>query len=254
MDAVYNFFRAPGIKGKVLKSWSNSAFDPISLLHLPDDPQFNCKRGNTVQAAVNGRCFVKRINLRPRWAAFRHYFKRSRPELSLLAAEKLKKIGVETPQVLAVFRQYKNFMPRFDCLITEDIGANVVFADKLPPTEQLAVELCALLVNMHNHGIEHGDVNLRNLYRCKNTGKMGVIDLDGCRLSSRPVSPARRARELARLASAFIKRRNNTAEGDSLPENIADFLAQHYKNLSGTNPDTPGYRRRVAYLSQRKRK
>ena len=254
MESDYTIFRAPGMTGKVLNTGSNCVFDPVSLLCLPDDPKFCCKRGNTVQAAADGTFFVKRICHRTLWDSFRNLFKRPRPELCLEAAGRLERAGVATPSVLAICRQYRGFLPRFDFLITEDIGAKVVFADKMPHSQQTISELCALLAKMHANGIEHGDVNLRNLYRCKDSGSWGAIDLDGCRLNLSPLSADRRIHELARFSSSLIKQARCMDMAADFPEDPAGFAARQYKLCSGLDPDTSIYRRRVEYLSQRRRK
>lgn len=253
MNASYISFKAPALTGKVLKTGSNCTFDPVSLLTVPVDPACSCKQGSTVQAGADGTYFVKRYTCRTFWDSFRHLFKRSRPEHCLAAALKLKQAGLDTPEVFAVLRRKKGFLPAFDYLITEDISKDCVFSNKMPLTRELISDLCRLLADLHGAGVRHGDVNLRNLYR-KNSGVWGVIDLDGCRISSRPVGKQARRRELARLASSFIKLLQYNGAAESLPEDLPGVFAEEYKNFTGISLDSRSYRSRTEYLSQRKRK
>ena len=253
MDASYISFKAPALTGKVLKTGSNCVFDPVSLLDLPDDPDASCKRGKTVQAAVDGVYFVKRYSHGTFFKSLRHLFKRSRPEHCLAAAQKLAQARIDTPRVFAALRRCRGFLPEFDYLITEDISKDAVFASRMPLSEQLISDLCKLLAVLHDAGVRHGDVNLRNLYR-KNSGIWGVIDLDGSYLSSRSIGAFGRQHELARLASSFIRLIPYCDIEKELPQDIPGFFAQEYQKYSGIAADSFLYRRRVKYLSQRKRK
>ena len=253
MSKSYISFKAPALAGKVLKTGSNCAFDPVSLLSVPDDPANICKQGNKVQAGADGTYFVKRYTHKTFWDSFRHLFKRSRPEHCLTAALKLKNAGLDTPEVFAVLRKKEGFLPKFDYLITEDISKDCVFADRMPLSRELVSNLCRLLADLHRAGVIHGDVNLRNLYR-KSSGIWGVIDLDGCRLSSRPVGIRERRNELARLASSFIRLTPYYGTAEDLSEDIPGVFAEEYKKFTEISVDSHIYRFRTGYLSQRKRK
>lgn len=244
----YVRFSAPHLTGVILKTGSAAVSDPVSLLSVPDDPRYCCKKGRTVQAGVTGTHFVKRICHKTLFASLRHLFTTPRPLRCLAAARQLEQAQVATPRVAAALRQYRYFLPQYDYLITEDISQEVTFADKLPQSKELIPALAGLLCRMHAGGIEHGDVNLRNLYQ-EHTGAWGVIDLDGCRLSRTSVSEKRRIRELARLASSYLKQYGPAAE-----EDIPGCFARAYRELSGIDLDTAAYRERIRYLVDRKRK
>lgn len=253
MERDYTIFRAPGITGKVLNTGSNCAFDPVSLLDIPENPAYNCKKGRRILAGIDGRFFVKRFSHKTFFDSFRHLFKSSRPDRCLKAALKLEAAGIDTPKVFASLRKYKGLLPEFDYLITEDISQKAVFANKMPLTRQLIADLCKLLAALHKAGIIHGDTNLRNIYRT-NTGFWGVIDLDGCSLSNRPVSRFSGIHELARLASSFLKLVHFRGIDGDIGGDIPGIFAQEYQKHTHFNADCPYYRRRVKYLSLRKRK
>ena len=253
MESNYTIFRAPGMTGKVLNTGSNCAFDPVSLLDIPENPAFNCKKGRRILAGINGTFFVKRFSHRTFFESFRHLFKISRSERCLEAAFKLEAAGINTPKVFASLRKYRGLLPEFDYLITEDISKKAVFADKMPLTRELIADLCELLAALHKAGIRHGDANLRNIYRT-NSGSWGVIDLDGCVLSDRPVGRRTGIHELSRLASSFLKLIPVHGNDSDLDGDIPGIFAEEYQKHISFNADCPYYRRRVKYLSLRKRK
>ena len=117
---------------------------------------------------------------------------------------------------------------------------------------ELAEKLVILLADLHRMGVEHGDVSLRNLY-CTVSGSWGVIDLDNCRIFSGSLPPERRIRELARLASSFLKLTQGVVP-DGMEPDIPGFFARIYCRCSGFDPECSAYRKRVAYLAERKRK
>ena len=127
MERDYTIFRAPGITGKVLNTGSNCAFDPVSLLDIPENPAYNCKKGRRILAGLDGRFFVKRFSHKTFFDSFRHLFKSSRPDRCLKAALKLEAAGIDTPKVFASLRKYKGLLPEFDYLITE-ISAKKLFS------------------------------------------------------------------------------------------------------------------------------
>lgn len=252
MGSEYVRFSSPGLSGVVAKTGSDRAFDPVSLLEMPEDRTILCKNGNTVQAWRNDTWFVKRFRHRSLWRAIRHLFEPSRPMICLRASGRLAALGIPTPRVVAALRHHRYGLPVFDYLVTEDISSHAVFADKLPLTRELAERLAELLAKLHAAGIEHGDANLRNFYRTAE-GDFGVIDLDACRLKKGSLPLRRRTRELARLASSFSKLAAGRGTAEPLPD-IAGFFAELYARYAGLLPDSPAYRRRFAYLAERKRK
>ena len=253
MDLNYTIFRVPGMTGKVLKTGSNCVFDPVSLLDIPANPAFNCKKGRRILAGKDGCFFVKRFSHRTFFESLRYLFKNSRPNRCLAAALKLEAAGINTPKVFATLRKYRGLWPEFDYLITEDISKYSVFADKMPLTRQLIADLCKLLAALHKAGIRHGDANLRNIYRT-NSGSWGVIDLDGCVLSDHPVGRRKGIYELSRLASSFLKLIPVHGNDSDLDGDIPGIFAEEYQKHISFNADCPYYRRRVKYLSLRKRK
>ena len=252
MTAEMIRIRKRDLAGFALRSLVESGWDPAALLTLPDDPAKCCKRGRTVQAATDGAYFVKRFCHRNLWKSICHVFKAHRPEICFRGAVYIAAGGIATPQVFAALRRFRWGLPQFDYLITQDISSSAVFADKMPLSAELAEKLVILLTDLHRIGVEHGDVSLRNLY-CSNSGSWGVIDLDNCKIYSGSLPPERRIRELARLASSFLKLAGGTSPAGMDPD-LPGFFARIYGRYSGFDPDCPAYRKRVAYLAERKRK
>ena len=243
------------VSGRVLENAGELPGFLPDLLNLPDAGHARlCKAGNSVKAAADGTFFVKRYRHRGFLKSLRHIFCPARPLLGIAGALHAEKVSIATPEVLAGLRQKRfGILPEYDWLITRDLGDTAVFADKMPLTEELANALIQLLYTMHSSGMEHGDVNLRNLYFDRQSERWGIIDLDNCKLFSHPLSRKRCGRELARLASSFMKLAE--ANGTSLPcSEIPAYFAKQYASACGWDPDTPAYRKRVEYLAKRKRK
>ena len=144
---------------------------------------------------------------------------------------------------------YKSFGIR----IIDFGGKTVASISDVSADYKFIADLCELLAALHKAGICHGDTNLRNIYRT-NSGSWGVIDLDGCVLSDRPVGRRAGIHELSRLASSFLKLIPVQGIDSDLDGDIPGIFAQEYKKHTSFDADCPYYRRRVEYLSLRKRK
>lgn len=164
-----------------------------------------CKQRSRGRAVCGNGVFLKEYSYRSPWQKFRRSFGAPRPFVALEAAERLAKLGIPTPKVLAAARGVAPDGSVYDLLATEELK-NVVFGDAFVATEDfggsssLAEELAPMACQMHDGGFCHGDLSLRNWYR-DDRGDWGVIDLDGARITKR-VSHFRRSLELARLASS----------------------------------------------------
>ena len=254
MKSEYQKWQSKNRSGLILPRWNGSDFAPDLYLDLPDSPHARiCKSGRRIKAAANGTYFVKRYSHTGFLKSLLHIFTPSRPHLGLSGSLRAKAAGIATPEVIAAVREKKyGILPYRDWLITSDLGKNADFSSELPLTKELAKNLTALVVTLHNAGMIHGDAQLRNLYRDTAAGKWGVIDLDGCRLFSHPVSRRNRRKELARLASSFS--RMAVFKNISLDWDVPAEFAKYYRELCGMDLDDAAYRKRFHYLDKRIRK
>jgi hypothetical protein len=102
--------------------------------------------------------------------------------------------------------------------------------------------------------LEHGDLNLRNIFctfRDGRYGDFGVIDLDGCRIASRPLPVNVRRREMARLLSSISK--SIWYEKLDIPD-MKPSILEHYRQLSGWDLNDAGLEKRIRYLTTRIKK
>ena len=181
------------------------------------------------------RYFVKKYKKNGFWRTLKRLLQYPRSFRCLAAALRLKEIGVDTPEVLLASRY---------CLITEILQG----VHYLPECPEYAWETVALLAELHGNGIRHGDFNLRNLYRTE-SGRFGLIDLDGSRLYSGPVPERVRFLELARLISSYLK--DISCPLRKYPEITADFAAD-YKRITGFDFTGRKLLARVADLAARR--
>ena len=108
-----------------------------------------------------------------------------------------------------------------------------------------------MIAMLHQSGIAHGDLNLRNIYRTADSSvpaSAGVIDLDGCSWKSSPLPVAVREHELARLISGFCK----ICGGFSCAD-VVDAVLEAYGRLCKVQCGKEKILRRAGYLLHRTR-
>lgn len=266
-NGTYLPFENAGFSGLVRRDWMHAGNDPVTTLKQIDEPSARtCKSGRKVFAVVAGEVFIKRYNFRGCWNAFRKLFKTPRPERVLAGALRLKEFEIPTPEVLIAARRTKFFLPYEDFLVTRELSMLQLPLDKLAgefaqgdPYRQFVSGVTALLVKMHAAGVEHGDLNLRNIFCRKSQigiySGWGVIDLDGCKIHVEEMPEARRKRELARVISSYLRCIKSCAPKLKLDVDtvIGDFTRK-YKELSGYNLAGSALDSRVGYLTGRIRK
>lgn len=207
-----------------------------------------------IAAGIDGNFFVKLYKLPGIPAQICRRFRHGRALHCLFAAEVLQNCGAMTPQVVAVF-ELKCGQHIYDFLITEklpedcrtlnyffqehDFSANSAWEFII---EKVLPEIC----NIHNAGIAHGDLNLRNLYSL--SGKTGFIDLDSVTCSSPLLNTAAREKELARLLSGFL--RYEKFRDLDIDKSASELIAA-YKTICQIECSKDNIIRRTNYLLDR---
>ncbi|MBE6366667.1 MAG: hypothetical protein E7052_02000 [Lentisphaerae bacterium] len=158
------------------------------------------------------RFFIKRSNVGRLSERIRRIGRMPRSVRNMRMAGELEKLGIYTPKVYMALATGAWFLPAASYLITEYIPGSMTFRDNLseiiasPLQWQDAVQqLSAIVLKMHDNGIEHGDLKLCNLMAVRQidgTFRFGVFDLDGCVKHSSACSDRVRARELSRVVSS----------------------------------------------------
>ncbi|MBO7329305.1 MAG: hypothetical protein J6W00_11105 [Lentisphaeria bacterium] len=167
------------------------------------------KNGRKVQAGIVETFFVKRYKLSGIFNQLRSYFKFPRPFKVLQGTEKITASGIETPEVYAALILWKNFY-RKDYLVTSLLDEKNFFLNQMLKNGQsdevwqlLLTGFIPALAKLHDSGVIHGDLSMRNLY-LSSSGNVGMIDLDGVKIFSAPVKNKYREMEIARLISSFF--------------------------------------------------
>ncbi len=261
----YRIFRRIGLKALVRRAWIDTEGDLIKTLSQFDEsPLLLFKDGRKIRAGLVDEVFIKRYNYRGIWTSFRRLFKLPRPMRVLAGSVRLQEHKILTPTVLATVRMSRWGLPRHDYLVTDRIQSDQIFCNKLfsefvqPENYHSFVSgSVALLVDMHNAGVAHGDLNLRNIFCCKEKdgySGWGVIDLDGCMIYSSGVPEFQRRRELARLVSSFLRSAQEHESGRTLQKSqvLVDFTHE-YLERSGYDLSGKALDERTTYLLNRVR-
>ena len=263
----YRSYDRANLSGIVRSEWLAAGNDPAAWIAKVDDPGVKiCKDRPKIRAVLADELFIKRYNHIGLWNSFRKLFKLPRPERVLGTALQLKIYEIPTPEVLAALRQTRYGLPVADYLITRELSPYQPNCEKLAPEfaagdpyRQFVSGLTSLLVKMHGAGVEHGDLNLRNIF-CRRSpigiySGWGLIDLDGSEIYPDEIPESRRRRELARVISSFLRAVRHSKCGISLdPDAVITDFTRKYKELSGYNLAGSALDARVEYLNHRTRK
>ena len=213
-----------------------------------------CKSRSRGRAVRGNGVFLKEYVYTSPWDKFRQRFKTPRPFVSLEAARRLEELGVPTPPVAAAVRGVSPDGCVHDLLVTKELAPGVVFGDKLAAELgdkriSLARELVPLAFRMHEGGLIHGDLSLRNWYRTPE-GVWGLIDLDGAKVLRGAASKSRRTDELARLASSCFTAATQVSDGIAeLRRFIRNFFDEYAR--CGGAVDLGRFARRSRFLADR---
>ena len=193
-------------QGKILAGTSGA----VELcLALDSEQAAIIKNRPKIKAGCCGDFFIKRYNLPGLLNQLRSYFKNSRPQIVLEAAQILEENHIATPIVVAALTQ-KQLFRRCDYLITEKLSPRYkvvpAWLEKNSPQicyNALIQNFIPLLVKMHHGNLCHGDLSLRNIYCDAGLSDFGVLDLDGAKKFSSCKAEKICSAEVARLVSSF---------------------------------------------------
>lgn len=175
-------------------------------------------RGSSISFKVNHpnikRIFIKSYR-RGSWRGFflRDLYRGKRrflKELSILEYAVSKNLPVPEPLALVLKRPFPGFYQAY--LITREISAaqDLVYflqqdhAFKKPLLPELINKIASTLVNFHNEGIYHPDLNLKNILVETSQFKIYLVDLDRAQIFA-SLSFALRMKSLIRLARSLVK-------------------------------------------------
>lgn len=212
------------------------------------DPSFELtksviiKDSRTTTTGCAHGLFLKRYNSRGIWRTLKRSVQLPRAYECLAAALRLQQAGIATPEVLLASRYY---------LITEALPEGTVFLNRTP---ELTADAADVIAKMHDSGIYHGDLNLRNIYFLD--GKYGFIDLDSAKLFPKGIPKTLRRKDMARLVSScaieYIWCGEPLSEEEL--EEFTNTLANRYRMKTGAELGDPELKARIQYLIRRKRR
>ena len=203
-----------------------------------------CKQGSKLTAALSERCFIKCYFYAGFPSRFRHLFRLSRVKVCYAAAAAVAGAGVSTPEVFGYLRERRGGLPVRDILFTARLPESTVFMPELlrVAPEQTVRRTVLSVAALHERGIEHGDLSLRNIY-VDPAERAGVIDLDSCRLRRAPLSRALRIREMARLISSAA-----ALTADLSPGEFRELFLDCYREACGADLNSRELDARIAAL------
>ncbi len=189
--------------------------DPEALLHEAR-PVKNSRSTTAGIFVVSGESFfIKRSNVPHFFDRVRRIGRLSRAERNRKIGDAITRLGIRVPTVWMTLSATFWGMPEASYLITECFPEPMTVAQNLPALlaepggfPALANRMCAIMLKLHQHGIEHSDLKLVNwlaIRRPDHAGfELGLFDFDGGKLHRTGCSPAVRRKELARVASSSI--------------------------------------------------
>ena len=198
-----------------------------------------------IAAALCSGLFFKLYKLPGKVDQIKRRFRSGRAMHSLHAAQALKLAEIPTPEVCAVL-EYRTSGYIQDLLVTAALPQSASTLDQCDECDGmfLSGKVIPVIVRMHQYGIAHGDLNLRNIYR--DGEEIGLIDLDGTVITRHPLALALREKELARLVSGFCKK----FPGGEIPV-LLKLLVDSYQSISGVRCDFDRVAGRCDYLMTR---
>ena len=204
-----------------------------------------------IAAGLDNDFFVKLYKLPGMLAQLCRRFRHGRAIHCLLAAEVLQNCGAITPQVVAALELHCG-QHIYDFLITEKLPDDGLTLGHFFNRHNDSVRgIWDFLLNnaipevarIHDAGIAHGDLNLRNMYHF--SGKVGFIDLDSVIFGPVPLNVSARERELARLLSGFL--RFESFKSLDINESASELVVA-YKKFSQVQCCKDNIIRRANYL------
>lgn len=178
------------------------------------------KDSNTTTCGEYSGIFIKQYNRKGFWKSLKRFFGYPRAYKCLAVSLLLEEMPLLTPKVLHASRYY---------LVTEMLGDSTYFIVWEP---EKVSDFLPFLARLHEGGIAHGDLSLRNIYFDRDSGKYGLIDFDGVIIKRTPLSRKERSWELARVLSSCYQLQELYGKKVTLAGTVEEYLPS-YEEASG---------------------
>jgi tRNA A-37 threonylcarbamoyl transferase component Bud32 len=265
--ADFRFFKNSSLQGLVSSKLSAEARESLQGLDQLLQTIELDKDSNSTTAGVveldGQKYFLKRYNNKDFKRKLKNSVRQTRPFKVLKTSQILSEAGIFTPEVYAALNYRRGLLLESSYLLSAFLESaktagqvieRLTGEDKF---EIFAEKICRLLVKVHNAGIFHGDVKTSNIIVVSNDDNsydLGLLDLDGSHCYPETLVAKKRTYDLARLISSyFLTCKSKKIAVKNLNE-LRDYFAQQYCNISGVDLPRERLARRTEYLSTRVRK
>ena len=185
--------------------------------------------------------FIKRFNNKGFIYTLKYLFREARPFRVWKAAWAFEQNNIPTPLPMAAMADYKNGIPQNAYLIRHvvpNIISTLDFFAKLKDDKELEEsylsDIVAMIANMHNAGIYHGDAKCSNIYIEQSeagTYQYGLWDLLSNIVTKLPTNRDLREKELSHIAWSYAEISNR--DGKCIEEEtIKKLLFDKYKEIT----------------------
>ncbi|MCK4981532.1 MAG: hypothetical protein KAS17_01345, partial [Victivallaceae bacterium] len=207
--------------------------------------------------------FLKRYNNKNFKRKLKNSVRQTRPFKVLKTSQVVSAAGIFTPEVYAALNYRRGLLLESSYLLSAFLDSAKTAGqviESLTGKEDFEIfvdKICQLLVKIHDAGIFHGDVKTSNIIVISNDDNsynLGLLDLDGSHCYPETLSFKKRSYDLARLISSyFLTCKSKNLAVKNLDE-LRDYFAQQYCNVSGMDLPRERLAQRTEYLSTRVRK
>lgn len=193
------------------------------------------------------KVFLKRTNNKNWKFTLRYLFRPARAFRSAVAAERLERIGIPTPPVLAAGERRCGLILKCGYLVTGSeagiSGMNTVIESSEDPCHAMTAFLgkaAVMMALLHRNHVVHGDLKLTNFYQNAG-GEYGIWDLDSVKCYSKKIPQRQIENELTRLLASCVATLRVTGNAPTEAEIAAlvkDFCENYGKNSFFVPSDT----------------
>ena len=265
--ADFRFFKNSSLQGLVSSRLSAKAIESLHGLDLLLQKIDLDKDSNSTTAGVveldGHKYFLKRYNNKNFKRKLKNSVRQTRPFKVLKTSQVISAAGIFTPEVYAALNYRRGLLLESSYLLSAFLDSAKTAGqviESLTGKEDFEIfvdKICQLLVKIHDAGIFHGDVKTSNIIVISNDDNsynLGLLDLDGSHCYPETLSFKKRSYDLARLISSyFLTCKSKNLAVKNLDE-LRDYFAQQYCNVSGMDLPRERLAQRTEYLSTRVRK
>ena len=266
LDSDFRFFKNAFLQGLVSSRLSQNILDALA------DPNNLLQQGelykdsNSTTAGVvvleGEKFFLKRYNNKDFKRRLKNSVRKTRPFKVLNTSRAVAAAGVCVPEVFAALNLRRGLLIESSYLLSaylenaQNATQKIEMISSEDGLETFVDKICRTLVKIHDAGIQHGDAKMSNILIIpeENSYRIGLLDFDGSTCNAESLSERGRRRDLARLVSSYLLTCKHGSISVSPLEDLIEYFAGKYQQISGVDLRGERLFRRTEYLSTRVRK